>query len=98
MCGVSHAPPPRLTPAAPPLQIVSVHIPTQKVTEILFPPALIEILMVDPISDDLLSWSASTTYAALLQKLNATTGKASSILTASLDLSGNGGKLLARRG
>jgi hypothetical protein len=73
-------------------QIVSVHIPSRKVFEVLFPPALIEILMVDPIFDKLFSWSASTTYASLLQTLNASTGKASPIFTASLDLSGNSGK------
>jgi len=71
-------------------KIVSVHIPSGKVTEI-FTPAAIEILVVDPSSDNLLTWSADSTYAALLQEINATTGKTSSIFTKSLDLSANGG-------
>jgi hypothetical protein len=68
-----------------------VHIPSGKVTEI-FTPAAIEILVVDPSSDNLLTWSADSTYAALLQEINATTGKTSSIFTKSLDLSANGGQ------
>jgi hypothetical protein len=75
-----------------PSQIVTVHTPTGKVTEVLFPPAAIEILMVDPSTDTLLAWNANSEYAALLQDLNATTGKTSPVFTASLDLSANGGK------
>jgi hypothetical protein len=75
--------------------MVTVHIPTGKVVELLYPPAAIEILMVDPSSDLLLSWSANSYYAAQLQQLNATSGKTSPVFTASYDLSANGGKLLA---
>jgi hypothetical protein len=52
--------------------------------------------MVDPTSDSLFAWNADTTYAALLQTINASTGQARDILTSSLSLSGNGGDLLAR--
>jgi hypothetical protein len=72
--------------------IETVHTPTGKLAEILFPPAAIEILMVDPSTDTLLAWNANSEYAALLQDLNATTGKTSHVFTASLDLSANGGK------
>jgi hypothetical protein len=75
-----------------PLQIVTVHIPTGHVSEMLVAPAAIEILMVDPSSDLLLSWSATSVYASVLQDLNATSGATSPIFTASYDLSANGGK------
>jgi len=55
-------------------------------------PAAIEILMVDPSTDLLLSWSATSVYASVLQDLNATSGKTSPIFTASYDLSANGGE------
>ena len=48
--------------------------------------------MVDPSTDILVSWNANSDYAALLQDLNATTGKTSRVFTASLDFSANGGK------
>jgi hypothetical protein len=78
--------------SSPSTQIVTVHIPTGKVVELLYPPSAIEILMVDPSSDLLMSWSANSYYAAQLQQLNATTGKTSPVFTASYDLSANGGK------
>ena len=79
------------------LQIVTVHVPTGQVTEVLFPPAAIEILMVDSSTDVLVAWNANSDYAALLQDLNATTGKTSQVFTASLDLSANGGKPIVMR-
>lgn len=75
-------------------KMVTVHIPTGKVVELLYPPAAIEILMVDPSSDLLLSWSANSYYAAQLQQLNATSGKTSPVFTASYDLSANGGSAM----
>jgi len=72
-------------------KIVTVHTPTGKVTEVLFPPAAIEILMVDPSTATLLASNANSEYAALLPDLYATTGKTSPVFTASLDLSANGG-------
>ncbi len=48
--------------------------------------------MVDSSTDVLVAWNANSDYAALLQDLNATTGKTSQVFTASLDLSANGGK------
>ena len=74
------------------LQIATVHIPTGHVSEMLVAPAAIEILMVDPSTDLLLSWSATSVYASVLQDLNATSGKTSPIFTASYDLSANGGE------
>jgi hypothetical protein len=84
------------TPTSSSSQIVTVHIPTGIVTELLYPPSAIEILMVDPSSDLLLSWSANSYYAAQLQQINSTTGQTSPVFTASYDLSANGGKLHTR--
>ena len=74
---------------------MTVHTPTGKVTEVLFPPAAIEILMVDPSTDTLLAWNANSEYAALLQDLNATTGKTSPVnaqgTAAALYIGGNVG-------